>query len=124
MTLRVGDIVICHGYDVVEGMRGFVEEIVSDPALDKKGMIWTGRYSVYGLEAVEFSAGCRHYFGDFLGANLEETGVKMSVKDLEQFSTVDSTDKMLQQDIPIVINNLGRESGRNKGSKNIWKLTD
>ena len=124
MTLQVGDIVICHGYDIVEGLKGFVEEIVSDPAMDKKGMIWTGRYSVYGLEPVEFSAGCRYYFGDFLGANLEETGMKMSLKDLTQFSSNDTTDKMLQQDIPIVMNNLGRESGRNKGSKSVWSMLE
>ena len=124
MTLKVGDIVICHGYEICEGKKGFVEEIVADPAMNKKGMIWTGRYSVYGLVPVEFSAGCRYYFGDFLGANLEETGMTMTVKDLKEFSANDTSDKMLQDDIPIILDNLGRESGRNKGSKNIWKLLD
>ena len=73
MTLKVGSIVICHGWDVVDGKKGFIEEIVSDPAIEHSGMIWTGRYSVYGLEKAQFSTMDKFYFGDFLGAELDET---------------------------------------------------
>lgn len=86
-------------------------------------MIWSGSYSVYGLVPAEFDSGNRYYFGDFTGSNLEETGVAMTVKDLEEFSTTDSTDKILQDDIPVIIKNLGRASGRNEGSRNNWKVT-
>jgi len=113
--LRVGDIVICHGWDVCEGMKGFIDCIVSDPKLQRNGIIWTGRYSVYGLEDGNFEKTHKHYFGDFLGANLDETGESMTVEDLEKLPMKDPENKMLEQDIQIIIKNLGREMGKNEG---------
>ncbi len=121
MTLKVGSIVICHGWDEVEGKKGFIEEVISDPALGKTGLIWSGRYSIYGLEEVDFDSGAKYYFGSFLGADLEETNEAMSVKDLEQFLEQNTTDKLLQKDIPIIIQNLGRETGMNEGTLYLTK---
>ena len=121
MTLKVGDIVICHGWDTVEGLKGFIEEIVSDPAIERSGMIWTGTYSIYGLEKGHFVSGDKYYFGDFLGANLEETNESMTVEDLVKIAKKDPENKMLQLDIPIIVKNLGREMGKNEGSIDIWK---
>lgn len=121
ITLKVGDIVICHGWDVCENMKGFIESIVSDPKLQRNGIIWTGRYSVYGLEDGNFEKSNKHYFGDFLGARLEETGKSMSVENLEKYKQVHTDDAMTQEDIPIIIKNLGREKGRNEGAVDIWK---
>jgi len=115
LTLKVGSIVICHGLDIVEGLKGFIEEIVSDPVVEHSGLIWTGKYSIYGLEKGHFSTTDRYYFGDFLGADLEETDTSMSVQDLEKFAKTDPENKMLQQDIPIIIKNLGRDMGKNEG---------
>ena len=115
MTLKVGSIVICHGWESTEGMKGFIEEIISDPALHRNGKVWTGKYSVYGFEKVKFESSTSYYFGDFFGANLEETGDFMTVKDLEKYMHNDPVDKMLQIDIPVVIKNLGRELGGNEG---------
>lgn len=102
-------------------MKGFIESIVSDPKLERSGIIWTGRYSVYGLEDGNFEKSHKHYFGDFLGARLDETGKSMSVEDLEEYKQKHSDDKMLEEDIPIIIKNLGREMGRNEGATDIWK---
>jgi len=121
LTLKVGDIVICHGWDSCENMKGFIESIVSDAKLQRSGIIWTGRYSVYGLEDGHFSTASKNYFGDFLGANLEETGKSMTKEELEKYMADHATDKMLEEDIPIVIKNLGREKGRNEGAVDIWK---
>ena len=121
MTLRVGDIVICHGWDVCEGMKGFIDCIVSDPKLQRSGIIWTGRYSVYGLEDGNFEKTHKYYFGDFLGARLEETGKSMTVEDLEKYKIQHFDDKMLEEDIPIVIKNLGREMGKNEGGVDQWE---
>jgi hypothetical protein len=119
--LKVGDIVICHGWDVCEGMKGFIDCIVSDPRLERNGIIWTGRYSVYGLEDGNFEKAHKHYFGDFLGAKLEETGKSMSVEDLEKYKVKHSDDKMLEEEIAIIVRNLGREKGKNEGAVDIWK---
>lgn len=124
MTLKVGSIIICHGWDEVEGKKGFIEEIISDPALGKTGIIWSGRYSIYGLEEVDFDSGAKYYFGSFLGADLEETNEAMSIKDLEQFLEQNVSDKMLHKDIPTIIKNLGRETGRNEGTLYLTKEFD
>lgn len=112
---------ITHGWDVCDGMKGFIECIVSDPKLQRNGIIWTGRYSVYGLEDGDFEKTHKHYFGDFLGARLQETGKSMTKEDLEKYMANHPTDKMLEEDIPIVIKNLGREKGKNEGAVDIWK---
>jgi len=121
MTLKVGSIIICHGWDIVEGKKGFIEEIISDPTLGKTGIIWSGRYSVYGLDEVGFDSGAKYYYGSFLGADLEETNEAMSKHDLEQFLEQNMTDKMLHKDIPTIIQNLGRETGRNEGTLYLTK---
>jgi len=121
MVLKVGDIVIVHGWDVCEVMKGFIESIVSDPKYHRNGIIWTGRYSIYGLEDGNFEKTHKHYFGDFLGARLDETGKSMTVDDLEKYKEQHSDDKMLEQEIPIIIKNLGREMGRNEGETDMFK---
>ncbi len=115
MTLKVGSIVICHGWDLVEGKKGFIEEIVSNPSIRGSGAIWSGKYSVYGLEEGNFSGMDKFYFGDFLGVNLEETKQTMTVDDLKKLPMKDPENKMLEQDIQIIIKNLGREMGKNEG---------
>lgn len=115
MTLKVGDIIICHNWDEVEGKKGFIEEIISDPKLHKSGKVWTGRFAVYGIEEADFDTINTLYFGDFFGADLEETGESMTEQDLKNYMNIDPEDKMMQQDIPIMIKNLGRELGKNEG---------
>jgi len=115
-VLKVGDIVVVHGWDLCEGKRGFIESIVSNPKLQRNGIIWTGRYSVYGLEDGNFESGNKYYFGNFLGARLDETGKSMTQEDLEKYQQDHPDDKILEEDIPVVIKNLGRELGRNEGA--------
>ncbi len=122
MTLKVGSIVICHGWTPIEGLKGFIEEIISDPEIQHTGMIWSGKYSVYGLEKGHFTTTDKYYFGLFLGVHLDETGQSMSVEDLEKFADIDPENKMLQQDIPIIIKNLGRELGKNAGRIEMEKI--
>lgn len=123
MTLKVGSIVICHGWEVIENLKGFIDEIVSDPEIEHTGLIWSGNYSVYGLEKAHFYTADKYYFGDFLGVNLEETGKSMTVEDLEKFAKNDPENKMLQLDIPIIIKNLGREMGKNIGRIEMEKIS-
>jgi len=89
--------------------------------LDWKIFYLWSRYSIYGLEDGDFSTTFKNYFGDFLGAKLEETGKSMTKEDLEKYMTDHPKDKMLEEDIPIIIKNLGREKGRNEGAVDIWK---
>lgn len=114
---HVGDMVICHGYEKCEGKKGFIEEIITDPQQRfGSGRFYSGKYSIYGLEAVKWFTGSdSHYYGDFLGENLEPTGDMMSTEDLEKFKQKEPNNKGLQKDIDIVIANLGRKSGRNDG---------
>ncbi len=123
MTLKVGDVVICHGWEPIENLKGFIEEIISDPEIEEYGRIWSGKYSVYGLEKGHFVTADKYYFGDFLGVHLDETGKSMSVEDLEKFAKNDPENKMLQQDIPIIIKNLGREMGKNIGRIEMEKIS-
>lgn len=121
MTLKVGDIVICHGWDATESKKGFIEEIIIDPSGQPK---WKaeGQFSVYGLEQANFSSGKSYYFGDYLGEDLEPTGESMSKLDLEKLKwTLNITeDKGFLHDIDKVVKNLGREKGRNEPQAAKW----
>jgi len=114
MNFKVGDIVICHGWDPVEGKRGFIEEIIRDSFENRTGRFWLARYSVYGFTKSEFPSGGSFYYGDFVEDNLESTKEVMTVEKLENFKDMEPDNKGIRKDMDIVIKNLGRESGRNE----------
>lgn len=115
MTLKVGDVVICHDWQPVENKKGFIEEIIVDPT-GKSNWKAEGQYSIYGLEEVEFTSGKSFYFGDFLGEHLDKTGETMSKLDLEKlkWKLNPEENKGFIHDIDKVVKNLGREKGRNE----------
>ncbi len=119
--LKVGDVVICHGWKPTENKKGFIEEIIIDPSGQPR---WKakGQYSVYGLEQAEFTSGKSYYFGDYLGEDLEPTGESMSKLDLEKlkWELDEKNDKGFLNDIDKVVKNLGRERGRNEPQESMW----
>jgi hypothetical protein len=116
--MKVGDIVICHGWKPTENKKGFIEEIVTDPHQSFNKLAYSGRYSVYGLEPVKFSSGKpSYYYGDFNGDTLEVTGDFMTKEDLEKYKLNEPDNLGIKHDMDIVIKNLGRTSGRNEGGE-------
>lgn len=110
--LKVGDIVICHGWDKTENKKGFIEEIVSNSD-DWRG----GLFSIYGLEPTMFVSGnLSYYYGDHVGNKLEATGEKMNEAKLLEYKVKLSMNNENGhiEDIDKVIKNLGRSSGRNE----------
>lgn len=113
--LCVGDIVISYCEGSTFGKKGFVEEIVRDPD-ERTGLLWHhGKYSIYGLEPLEALSGNHHYYGDHLGYQLEFTGKQMTRNMLREWTARVGTGNMgIQQDVKIVLKNLGRRNGRNQ----------
>ena len=122
-NMVVGDIVICKGWEKCKDKKGFIEEIVVDPKKGNRNRFHSGRFSVYGLEPFNKTAGSytpvedyhrMPYFGDFVGADLEPTGEKMTAEKIKEWAKIFPDNKGLQADIIIIIKNLGRASGRNE----------
>lgn len=113
MTLKVGDIVVCHDYKPIDGKKGFVEEIITDPHTSWNKLRESGCYSIYGFEKAHFSTGDSHYYGDCIGNTLSSTGESMTVEALEKFKQNEPSNKGLALDMEIVKRNLSRTSGRN-----------
>jgi len=108
---RVGDIVICHGWEQIKGKKGFIEEIVSDPNPNDNKDLQSGHYSVYGLEKDDNG---ELYFGDIFGNDLEHTGKSMTKDELIKYAEEHQDDNSwAYEDMSIVIANLGRMSGEN-----------
>lgn len=115
-NFKVGDIVICHGRESIEGRKGFIEEVIVDAGGRFKPF---GKFSIYGLEYATFLSDESLYFGDFNGDDLEPTGESMTVETLEQYKKKEPHNKGLIKDIDIVKQNLGRTSGRNSPSREV-----
>jgi len=85
--MKVGDIVICHGYKPTEKKLGFVEEIIFDGDPRNKYRAGDARYSIYGLSEAQFQyAKSSFYFGDYLASDLESTGDVMTLEGILDYA--------------------------------------
>ena len=71
--MKVGDLVICHGWPPTEGKKGFIDEINQ-----------LGQFSIFGFEKINFrGSGSKLFYGEYFKENLELTGLKFDKQKLE-----------------------------------------
>lgn len=106
----VGDLVLTE-----DGRKGFIEEIIIDPNTSSNKLQTTGKYSVYSIEVEKYTDGFGHfYLGDWIGNTITKTGSIMKKENLENIMNKCLDYKGVAKDFKIVINNLGRKSGKNE----------
>lgn len=58
--MKVGDIVICHGWPPTEGKKGFIDEINQ-----------FGQFSIFGFQEIDVPVGSKLFYGEYFKDEIE-----------------------------------------------------
>lgn len=72
--MKVGDIVICHGWPPTEGKKGFIDEINQ-----------FGQFSIFGFEEIDEPVGSKLFYGEYFKDEIEPyQGLSLDKEKLEK----------------------------------------